>query len=355
MTSASQAVLVLGATGAVGCGVVDFLTRDNSLEVVAASRDTARAVALQQAYGCKTTVVDIIQSAHLAEVMAEYRWVVQAAGPAHLIADRVRSLTRTHQVVVDVSGPPGELDGPSADGCYLWSGGVYPGLTEIWADHVIRSHLDTCWRVETHLAGNAGFTATGNLDVLISLDDPRNHAMATLAGNQMVPAGLRTVNLPHPAGMRKAMPVVHPGLRVLARIHDLTEAAYHNTFANAEALSRFMSLRSRVADGQNLEVLAREMSEEDPPAVDGGWCMVFSSAHGIKSGSPVRVDGAILLPTDWNRASGWVSGAALACLLSDPAIAVQADTVVEAVPSSQIIAALSTCGVRHRITVKDLA
>lgn len=353
-------ILVIGARGAVGGGAAQFLAATEGVRFAVSSSTQAGADALASRYGVAARVLDLGDPTGLAQALAGHRHVVQAAGPAGLVGDRVcTAALAAGSLVVDVTG--GELYAGVAaggEGRCIHSAGVYPGLTEVWADHVISTSLDECQRVEIYLAGNGGFSATGNLDVLASLADGTTVAMAHLVAEQTVVAaeGVRSVVLPPPVGRVRALPVVGPGLRALAARRRIGRAVYYNTFSDSAALEQMMAVRAELDAGALPRDLAVRMSAHNPPAGQDGHCMVFVSAHGRRGGTPARADGAILLPTDWNTGSGWVAAATLLALRAGAGSGGSSPvcSALDAVDPAAVIEALVSHGARCRIAAKEV-
>ena len=165
-------IAVVGASGAVGRAAIAQLVRWGVGPLRLGARDVARCPPDDEVPGSEAVAVDIDNAASLREFCAGSLVVVNCAGPALVIGDRVaRAALAAGAAYVDAAGDDtlyAQLAGAPTGGVpVLLSAGLMPGLTGLLPRYLARPGAR---RLVGYVGGRDRFTATAALDYLAAGD-----------------------------------------------------------------------------------------------------------------------------------------------------------------------------------------
>ncbi|MFE9655844.1 saccharopine dehydrogenase NADP-binding domain-containing protein [Micromonospora sp. NPDC006431] len=269
MTGPAPVVGVVGAAGAVGAAAVAELHRRGRYALRLAGRRRAPLDAL--CHGLAATggspptaeVLDIADTDALHRYCAGCDVVLNCAGPAYLVEDRVaRAALAAGADYVDAAGDDvlweqarallARAPGRTA----VISAGMMPGLSALLPRYLAATLLDPPRALLGYLGGRDRFTATAAADYL-RVGEGFGQAGAALAGGVRArhPLPTRTdVELPFFPEPATAVPYLSTELERVARVLGIADATWHSVFAGPHVAQ---VLRQPPAGGNAPEALRR--------------------------------------------------------------------------------------------------
>ena len=259
---------ILGAYGAVGRAVVSSLRRQGGpLRLRLGGRGADSLAALGCRPGEDLVAVDVLDPAALAAMCSGCRVVINCAGPAHALGDRVgRAALAACADNVDPSGSAVLLArlGARASGAPHWRGvlsaGMLPGLSGLLPRWLARGiDLGAC--LTAHVGVLDHFSPGSAEDYLEGLDS--NEPLSAWQEGRRVPGVARRVegvDLPYfPPGL-----TVHPYFNDegegLARDLGLERARFYNVLDGAHAAGVLAGVAGRTLDPEQLRAKARDLA-----------------------------------------------------------------------------------------------
>ncbi|MEV4339073.1 saccharopine dehydrogenase NADP-binding domain-containing protein [Streptomyces sp. NPDC049590] len=257
---ATPLIGILGAYGAVGAVAARRLAAEGRFRLRLGGRDPepARRLAAELGPPARSQEVDARDGQSLAAFAAGCRVVLNCAGPAYVLLDRVRRAAfaagADYVDVMDAGADPA----PAGPRTAVLSAGLVPGLSGLLPG-LLADGVDRPLRFSGGYAGLGALTHTGAVDYLLSLDRGFGVPMALWRGG-VVPRALRTDDdvrvpgLPRPV---TAVPFLTAEVAERARALGLEEARWYNAFDGGflhDALNRL-----HLDDGRDLDARAAEL------------------------------------------------------------------------------------------------
>ncbi|MEU7227149.1 saccharopine dehydrogenase NADP-binding domain-containing protein [Streptomyces chrestomyceticus] len=259
---AAPLVGILGAYGAVGSVAARRLAAEGRCRLRLGGRalEPARRLAaeLGPSAEAQAQAVDAQDGQSLAAFAGECRVVLNCAGPAYLLLDRVRQAAFAAGAdYVDVMDD-GTASAPGGPRIAVLSAGLVPGLSGLLPG-LLAATMARPLRFTGGYAGLGALTHTGAVDYLLSLDRGFGVPMGlwrgrTVPGALRTDDGVRVPGLPRPV---TAVPFLTAEVVERAEALGLEEARWYNAFDGSflyDALNRV-----RTGDGPDLDAHAAEL------------------------------------------------------------------------------------------------
>ncbi|MBY9080395.1 saccharopine dehydrogenase NADP-binding domain-containing protein [Paenibacillus sp. HN-1] len=326
---------LLGATGKVGQGAAEVLLAASGCRIVLGGRDAENRYRpfreLGQSIQCME--VDVFDEEALLAFCAECDIVVNCAGPAKIILDRVAlAALRQSAHYVDAAGDEQlyrqlkkHLPEMAAKGLtFIVSAGIYPGLSEMLPVYAAQAYFDEVERLELFFAGSGEFSLNAAYDIVCSIGEDAGHGMACCLDGQahrINGSSRQTYTFTAPAGKRDAYPVLSFEFLEMARRNGLGYACFYNTYSDMSVLGKFMTIKAlqQYKTEEQKIASARLLAEQYAAGADadGGYAQFELLAEGTREGRRLALMGQLLYRGDWNRLSGIVAAHAALLVLKD--------------------------------------
>lgn len=246
---------IIGATGQVGVGAVKTLLNNYSASLLLGGRKIAK---LMEQFGeesetMKYQAVDVFNEASIQAFCENCYLVINAAGPSSLILARVaEACLVTNTTYIDVSGDKAmklaiedalaKHNNPIT--CAI-SGGVYPGLTEMFVAYLLRQK----WveRISCYFAGKGSFSETGAYDIISSLEKDEGYGMSYYRNGDIkkLTSGIGSQKLlPAPFHQVYTLPLMNEEFIACIKEYRAANAFFYNTFATSKILSDFIMIKA---------------------------------------------------------------------------------------------------------------
>ncbi|TDT42714.1 saccharopine dehydrogenase-like protein [Streptomyces sp. BK208] len=311
---AAPLIGILGAYGAVGTAAARRLAAAGRFRLRLGGRDAERAQRLADRLGpaARAHAVDARDRRSLAAFTADCRAVLNCAGPAYHLLDRVRQAAFAAGAdYVDVMDD-GAVTAPAGDRTAVLSAGLVPGLSGLLPG-LLAERVSRPLRFTGGYAGLGTLTRTGAADYLLSLERGFGVPMGIWRGRVVTGAlrtddGLRVPGLPRPV---RAVPFLTSEVTERARALGLEEARWYNAFDGDflyEALNRV-----RLGDDRDLDVQVTELVRASTLDAAGRtpYHALWGSLDGIgDDGVPVR-RGVLVRGADGSALTGEVGAFAV--------------------------------------------
>lgn len=326
---------LLGATGKVGQGALEVLLAASGCRIVLGGRDADRRFGRykEQGKSIQCMEVDVFDEEALLAFCAECDVVVNCAGPAKRIMDRVAlAALRQSAHYVDAAGDERlyrllmkhqpELTAKGLT--FIVSAGIYPGLSELLPAYAAQACFDEVERLELFFAGSGEFSLSAAYDIVCSIEEDSGYGMACCFHGQAQKISgpyRQTYTFPFPAGKRDAYPVLNFEFLEMARRNRLGIACFYNTYPDLSVLGKFMTIKAlqQYKTEEQKIASARLLAEQYAAgAVQGGDYAQFELlAEGTREGRRHALTGQLLYRGDWNKLSGIVAGSAALLMQKD--------------------------------------
>ncbi|MFI7638947.1 hypothetical protein [Nonomuraea sp. NPDC049400] len=341
-------IAVLGASGDVGRHAVRTLTTLGAGPLRLGGRTAA---------GHDAMAVDFRDDASLDRFAAGCRLVVNCAGPAHLVGDRVaRAALRAGASYVDAAGDdvlhglldPGEWAGSSA----VLSAGLQPGLTGLLPRWVAQRDFDEVHGLAAHLGVLDRFTATAADDYLQGAADGLGEPLAAWRDGRRAGALTRQadVTLPFFPGEVTLLPSLSTENARLAESLRLHRGDWYTVLSGSHirvAFDRAHSLDRAEAVAALCRASLLDLAGREP------YVILLLQLDGLKGGVPVTRT-VVLRGRGNGELTGTVTALAAWAVIrgeTPPGVHYAAD----ALDPATTIERLSATGVTQPVTLDGLA
>ncbi|HEU4421788.1 MAG TPA: saccharopine dehydrogenase NADP-binding domain-containing protein [Pilimelia sp.] len=243
MTSSSGVVGVVGGYGAVGLAALRQLRAWGVGPLRVGGRNPARAARAAADLGAGAVAVDATDDASLAAFCAGCSIVVNCAGPAVVIGDRVaRTAVAAGASYVDAAGDDAlhALLAPlaAAGRPLVISAGLMPGLTGLLPRYLVR-RAGAAGALTAYVGGRDRFTVTAAVDYL-AVAAGYGEPLAVWRDGRVVPRGLAPLaDIRPPAFLEPviAQPYLSTETERLARALRLPEVRWYSVFAGPRLIA----------------------------------------------------------------------------------------------------------------------
>ncbi|QOV33342.1 saccharopine dehydrogenase NADP-binding domain-containing protein [Streptomyces ferrugineus] len=262
--TATVAVGVVGAAGAVGRAVVEELLRLGVGPVRAAVRRPPGR-ALPSGAELWPDPVDVTDARALAAFCADCRVVVNATGPVRAVGHRVaRAALAAGSDLVDVNDTAELPEPPPYERLLRWrtvviGAGLMPGLAGLLPG--VLGGMGGALTVR--VGGLPHFPPAAARDFMDRLARPGGEVTAVWRGGRRVPGALaveRDIRLPHFPGAVTAIPYLTEEAVGVARRYGLDEVRWYTVFGGEATRAVLDRYRAGLTPGPAVEVAASELS-----------------------------------------------------------------------------------------------
>jgi saccharopine dehydrogenase (NAD+, L-lysine forming) len=329
MGRATKQIGVLGGSGRVGQEVLRQLAATpHPLRVGARTRQGAEQLAAQLGRGAVGVVVDINDDHALTRFCEGCELVVNCAGPATSILDRVAlAALRGGSHYVDPGGydPLHERllahrDAIAQSGLhFIVNAGLFPGLSGSWPLAVMKG-LDTVERLDCTYVGRDAWSYASAYDIAVSLGDfgmERGFAYCDHGEPRRVRpwSASRRLRLPEPIGAQRVMLVYTEELRQLAEQRGIDRVygyGANNGRLTMLAMAAIKLLRHYGSESQRrraarlIVAASRRDMKRAPPCF-----AVHARAWGLRGGEAVVLEGT------WSCGDTYAVTAAITALTAE--------------------------------------
>lgn len=291
MASTTITIGVLGGYGRVGFATCRYCLNIPGCQVLVGGRDAEKLAASVADLGplAAGVPVDIFDPAALDAFCAQCDLLVNTAGPAAKIGDRVaRAALRRGIHYIDASGTEAlyaELEHSLSDIrakglTFIIAAGIFPGLSGVYPAYIADSQFDSVDHMEICFASE-GDTLSFNAayDVVSSLEDGYAHGMCQYDNGRLTSKGIvpKELELPEPIGTIQAYPSLSQELILLAEKRSFgTARAYLAILDNAlGAMFRIRGERLFETEEQRVQSAHMLMQATELDLVDRRRCTMY--------------------------------------------------------------------------------
>ena len=301
---------ILGGSGTVGNTVIRTLRDiEPDRQMLAGSRHSENI----STSGSMTAMnVDIADKAKLMEFCSKCSTVINCIGPSDIIGKNVAdACVENGANYVEVSGDErlGETLYSMSDTfaeqglkC-VFSAGVNPGLTEMWAYHNMKKYaLDS---LAVYFSGSGSLSENAAIDMIVSCNSGKSQGMSYIEGGRIEKICNFEFDqeLPQPTGKAFCIPVVDMDFLRLAKLNNIRRAHFYNAFGSYAIAEAMMT--SKMSAGASLTELAEKLRaafEADKNARGKEYTCIHLLAE--KDGK--KLTESLVYNSSWNELTGIV-------------------------------------------------
>ncbi len=254
---------IIGGYGVIGIDVCRWLLQTTPHTIILGGRDKEKGMRAAAGFdNVRFMAADVEDPVSLDAFCSECDLVVNCTGPSRILGDGVASVALEKGIdYVDPSGGESLYNNVYAKHrkkilekglCFILSAGVFPGLSELLPDYIIKTGFDRVDRVTYHYCAYGDLSWASAWDFVCTLEENVGEGWICLRdGKKEKETQARMVPLPPPVGRIEMIPLLTEGLIRVGGYNNVTTIyEYHSVGKNllASMLSIVGEERYRTAD-----------------------------------------------------------------------------------------------------------
>lgn len=352
---------VLGGSGSVGMGAVCAVCENGRHEVFLGYRNENKVRQSELAECVVPRQVEVFNEASLGEFCQDCDVVINCTGPASVIKDTVgRTCMKLGVPCVDVSGGSmlktalAECLKSYPGGSCVIGAGIYPGLTELFADYAVRSN-DRTKELKLYFRGNSRLSFVGAYDIVAGMERREGAGMSFCHNGRVekITEKMETaLTMPDGSESVSLLPVLGEEFCKAAEKNQVEKAYFYHTFSDGETMMQFLMIRALEqykTEEQKAQSAEKIRKLFFTPERQEGVTLIADSTF-LQNGEIQKKRKVLTCQEDWNTLTGYVAGYTAIELCGNKEKSTGVYYAAEAVDSEKIIDALVQNG---HITVNN--
>ena len=352
---------IIGSAGVVGKVAVNTILKNTNAHVLLGGRNIDKITIafpdlLERGdfFG-----VDINKTKQLDEFCSKCNIVVNCAGPAKKILDKVAfAALKAGAHYIDVAGDAflyemikkNDLEIKEKKLSFIISAGLYPGFSEVFPSFIAKNFFDVIEKLEVFFACNGDLSFNAAYDFVCSIEEDYSKGMtfAKEGKSEKVKNTIfKKVNLPIINRDFNIYPVLTKDFESISRRFNIKEAYFYNTYENRSSLNSLIQIK--MAEQYKTEAQKKKSAElmlkhNDPNKEK--FTIFHIKAKGINNRAPAEKISTMYFNDDGNFVTGIVAGNAAKIIAEEKPVKHGCHYLYDAVDANLLMDFLSEQNVR---------
>jgi saccharopine dehydrogenase (NAD+, L-lysine-forming) len=313
---------VIGATGKAGRGVIDILGKETEHFIVLGGRKEEVLDQLARTLNgqVKVMYVDVYEEKTLLSFCEECDALINCAGPSSKILGRIaKACIEKNCLYVDTSGDKAMYQkikqeiNKKEDALCVLSAGIYPGLTEIFADYIAKQY-DSIHTLKEYFRGNSELSFNAAYDLVSSMENKEGAGMSYCKQGVVTKLTLDSSSSKHLPNSTEAvmiLPLISEEFLQIVKTNQIEEGYFYNTFPNHDTMMQFMMIKAleqfktEEQKSQSANKLCRlflQQKKHSDPSV-----LLLIESEGKKQEKAKKREDVLISDENWNDITGYIA------------------------------------------------